>query len=106
MWINHLSLKNFRSYDELELSLEPGVTIFLGRNGEGKTNIVESLLYLAFLSSHRTANDQPLVKLGNQAAYVRAKAQNTEREILVELDRKSTRLNSSLVSESRMPSSA
>ncbi|MEI6120323.1 MAG: AAA family ATPase, partial [Actinomycetes bacterium] len=44
MWINHLSLKNFRSYEELELPLSPGVTIFLGRNGEGKTNIVESLL--------------------------------------------------------------
>jgi len=40
MWINHLSLKNFRSYDELELPLEPGVTIFLGRNGEGKQTLL------------------------------------------------------------------
>ena len=99
MWINHLSLKNFRSYDELELSLEPGVTIFLGRNGEGKTNIVESLLYLAFLSSHRTANDQPLVKLGNQAAYVRAKAQNTEREILVELEINTEKANRARINQ-------
>ncbi|MEI7541241.1 MAG: DNA replication/repair protein RecF [Actinomycetes bacterium] len=99
MWINHLSLKNFRSYDELELSLEPGVTIFLGRNGEGKTNIVESLLYLAFLSSHRTANDQPLVKLGNQSAYVRAKAQNPEREILVELEINAEKANRARINQ-------
>ena len=68
MHLNHLSLKNFRSYSELELPLTPGITIFLGRNGEGKTNIVEAILYLAFLSSHRTAGDLPLVKLGESAA--------------------------------------
>jgi DNA replication and repair protein RecF len=99
MWINHLSLKNFRSYDELELPLQPGVTIFLGRNGEGKTNIVESLLYLAFLSSHRTANDQPLVKLGNTAAYVRAKTQNDEREILVELEINAEKANRARINQ-------
>ncbi len=99
MWINHLSLKNFRSYDELELALEPGVTIFLGRNGEGKTNIVESLLYLAFLSSHRTSNDQPLVKLGNQSAYVRAKTQNAEREILVELEINAEKANRARINQ-------
>ncbi len=86
MHLSHLSLKNFRSYSELELSLNPGITIFLGRNGEGKTNIIESILYLAFLSSHRTAGDLPLVKLGETAAYLRAKIQNSEREILVELE--------------------
>jgi len=62
--LSHLSLKNFRSYSELDLPLAPGITIFLGRNGEGKTNIVESILYMAFLSSHRTSGDLPLVKLG------------------------------------------
>ncbi len=86
MHLSHLSLKNFRSYSELELSLDPGITIFLGRNGEGKTNIVESILYLAFLSSHRTSGDLPLIKLGESAAYTRAKIQEPDREILVELE--------------------
>ena len=86
MHISHLSLKNFRSYSELELSLTPGITIFIGRNGEGKTNVVESILYLAFLSSHRTAGDLPLIKLGEQAAYIRARVQHPDREILVELE--------------------
>jgi DNA replication and repair protein RecF len=99
MWINHLSLKNFRSYDELELPIEQGINIFLGRNGEGKTNIVEAILYLSFLSSHRTANDQPLVKLGNQSAYVRAKVQNSEREILVELEINSEKANRARINQ-------
>ena len=86
MHLTHLSLKNFRSYSELELPLNPGITIFLGRNGEGKTNIVESILYLAFLSSHRTPGDLPLIKLGESAAYTRAKIQRPDREILVELE--------------------
>ena len=99
MYLSHLSLKNFRSYSELELPLTPGITIFLGRNGEGKTNIVESILYLAFLSSHRTAGDQPLVKLGENAAYVRASIQNPEREILVELEINSERANRARINQ-------
>ena len=99
MWINHLSLKNFRSYEELELPLDLGVTIFLGRNGEGKTNIVESILYLAFLASHRTSNDQPLVRLGNQAAYVRARTANTEREILIELEINAEKANRARINQ-------
>jgi len=86
MHLSHLSLKNYRSYTELELPLEKGISIFIGRNGEGKTNIVEAILYLAFLSSHRTSSDQPLVQLGSSSAYVRGKVDNGEREILVELE--------------------
>ncbi len=99
MHLSHLSLKNFRSYSELELSLNPGITIFLGRNGEGKTNIVESILYLAFLSSHRTASDLPLVKLGETAAYVRSRIQNSEREILVELEINGERANKAKINQ-------
>ena len=99
MHLTHLSLKNFRSYSELELPLNPGVTVFLGRNGEGKTNIVESILYLSFLSSHRTAGDQPLVKLGENAAYIRAKTAHPEREILVELEINSDKANRARINQ-------
>ena len=53
MHLNHLSLKNFRSYSELELPLNKGITIFIGRNGEGKTNIVESILSSTKISLNR-----------------------------------------------------
>ena len=99
MHLNHLSLKNYRSYAELELPLTKGITIFIGRNGEGKTNIVESILYLAFLSSHRTSSDQPLVQLGNNAAYIRGKIDNGEREVLVELEVNTDKANRARINQ-------
>ncbi len=99
MHLSHLSLKNFRSYSDLELPLNPGITVFLGRNGEGKTNIVEAILYLSFLTSHRTSNDQPLVKLGESAAYIRAKAKHPEREVLVELEINSDKANRARINQ-------
>ena len=99
MHLSHLSLKNFRSYSELDLPLTPGITIFLGRNGEGKTNIVESILYMAFLSSHRTSGDLPLVKLGESAAYTRAKIQHPDRELLVELEINAEKANRARINQ-------
>ena len=99
MHLSLLSLKNFRSYSELELPLKPGITIFLGRNGEGKTNIVESVLYLAFLSSHRTATDQPLVQLGHNSAYVRSKIQQPDREVIAELEINADKANRARINQ-------
>ncbi len=99
MHLSHLSLKNFRSYSELELPLSPGITVFLGRNGEGKTNIVESILYLSFLTSHRTSSDQPLVKLGETSAYIRAKTNHPDREILVELEINADKANRARINQ-------
>ena len=64
LYVAHLSLHDFRSYPGLEVDLEPGVTSFVGRNGQGKTNIVEAIDYLSRLSSHRVAADLPLVRRG------------------------------------------
>jgi len=84
--ITNLNLTNYRSYSTLDLNLGGGITIFVGKNGEGKTNIAESILYLTFLNSHRASGNTPLVKLGANAAYIRAKVKYPEREILVELE--------------------
>lgn len=86
MLITNLNLTNYRSYANLELNLDPGINIFVGKNGEGKTNIAESILYLTFLNSHRASGNTPLVKLGQASAYIRAKVKYPEREILVELE--------------------
>src|SRR5918994_2018037 len=72
MYLSHLSLADFRSYAEVELPLESGVTAFVGPNGQGKTNLVEAVAYLATLASHRVAHDGPLVRLGTERAVVRA----------------------------------
>ncbi|HET9128454.1 MAG TPA: AAA family ATPase, partial [Propionibacteriaceae bacterium] len=62
MFVDHLSLSGFRSYESAEVPLGPGVTIFVGSNGQGKTNLVEAVEYLATLSSHRVSTDLPLVR--------------------------------------------
>ena len=99
MFVSHLSLTDFRSYPTLELQLEPGQNIFIGDNGEGKTNIIESIMYLALLSSHRISSDQPLVKLGTERAYIRAKIESTERTTLVELEINTNKANRAKVNQ-------
>ena len=71
MYLTRLSLTDFRSYQELSLELGPGVTTFSGLNGEGKTNLVEAVGYLATLGSHRVASDAPLIRQGAARAVVR-----------------------------------
>lgn len=85
MHVRHLSLADFRSYPTAEVALAPGVTTLLGRNGEGKTNLVEAVGYLATLGSHRVAQDAPLVRFGAEQAVVRAAVQRGGRETLLEL---------------------
>ncbi|GAA1957426.1 DNA replication/repair protein RecF [Agromyces allii] len=85
MHVVRLSLTDYRNYARAELSLGPGTTVFVGRNGQGKTNLVEAIGYLATLGSHRVSNDQALIKAGSDAAIVRALLAHAERELLVEL---------------------
>lgn len=86
MFLSYLHLTNFRSYENLELDLRPGITTFVGSNGEGKTNIIEAVGFLTYLRSHRTASDNPLVKLEHEKAYIRAKVNTGERTELLEVE--------------------
>lgn len=72
MHVAHLSLADFRSYARVEVPLDPGVTAFVGPNGQGKTNLVEAIGYLATLGSHRVATDAPLIRLGAERAVIRS----------------------------------
>jgi DNA replication and repair protein RecF len=86
MHVDHLSLRDFRSYTEAEIDLAPGVTVFVGQNGQGKTNLVEALGYAATLDSHRVANDAPLVRSGAPRAVIRAGVVGDGRRMIVELE--------------------
>ena len=85
MHVTHLSLADFRSYARVEVPLDPGVTAFVGPNGQGKTNLVEAVGYLATLGSHRVSSDAPLVRMGADRAIIRANVAQGERQ-LVELE--------------------
>lgn len=86
MYLAHLSLADFRSYASVELPLEAGVTALVGPNGQGKTNLVEAVGYLATQSSHRVAGDAPLVRNGAARAVVRGQVVRDGRSLLVELE--------------------
>jgi DNA replication and repair protein RecF len=83
--VARLSLTDFRNYRTAELSFEPGATVIVGRNGQGKTNLVEAVGYLATLGSHRVSSDQALIRAGADAAIVRALLSANGREVLLEL---------------------
>ncbi|NMD57910.1 MULTISPECIES: DNA replication/repair protein RecF [Tsukamurella] len=86
MYVRRLTLHDFRSWDDVTVDLEPGVSVFVGRNGFGKTNLVEALNYLATLGSHRVATDQPLIRVGAESASVAATVHNGGRELTAEVD--------------------
>ncbi|MCO6007313.1 DNA replication/repair protein RecF [Actinoallomurus purpureus] len=86
MYVAHLTLQDFRSYESAEIALEPGISAFLGPNGQGKTNLVEAIGYVALHGSHRVSTDAPLVRHGAQRAIVRAGIVRDERKALIELE--------------------
>lgn len=81
MYVRQLELRDFRSWPTLDLGLERGVNLIVGRNGFGKTNIVEAVGYLAHLSSHRVNHDAPLVRAGADNARISLTTVNQGREL-------------------------
>ena len=93
MHLRRLAVADFRSGEKAELDLEPGVTVLIGPNGVGKTNLVEAAGYLATLSSHRVATDAPLIRRGAEQAVVRGIVVHHGRELGLELEITAGRAN-------------
>jgi len=93
VYLAHLSLTDFRSYPQLELPLEPGVTVLVGSNGVGKTNVMEAIGYLSTLGSHRVSSDQPLLRFGTEQAFIRARLVRGEQQASVEVEINAARAN-------------
>jgi DNA replication and repair protein RecF len=103
MRLTHLSLRDFRSYAEVELPLDAGVTALIGPNGQGKTNLVEAVGFLATLGSHRVAQDAPLVRLGAPRAVVRGNVVRGDRSLLVEVEITPGKANRARVNRAPVP---
>ena len=86
MRVTHLSLADFRSYPSVDLEFAPGVTALVGPNGQGKTNLVEAIGYVATHGSHRVSADAPLVRQGTARAVVRCAVARGDRSTLVEIE--------------------
>ncbi len=85
MFVRQLELRNYRSWPQVALELRPEPTIFVGRNGFGKTNLVESVFYLTNFRSHRVSSDAVIVRSGADEAKVSATVENDGRELSIEL---------------------
>lgn len=86
MHVEHLWLKDFRSYAELDLELSGGTCAVIGPNGVGKSNLLEAVGYLALLESFRGAPTEALVRAGSAAAVVRGSVTDGAREQLIEAE--------------------
>ena len=86
MLLRRLWLTDFRSYREADVTLSGGLTAIIGENGQGKTNLLEAVGYLATLSSFRGAPTDALVRVGATSATVRAEGEREGRELLIEAE--------------------
>lgn len=100
MYLEHLSLTDFRSYAQVDLALEPGVTVLVGSNGIGKTNLMEAVGYLTTLSSHRVSSDGPLLRFGMERALIRARLVRGGQTTVLELEINASRANRGRINRS------
>jgi DNA replication and repair protein RecF len=83
--VEQLSLIDFRNYAAADVTLAAGPNVFVGRNGQGKTNLAEAIAFFATLGSHRVSSDAPMVREGADAAIIRARLAHDERRVLLEV---------------------
>jgi DNA replication and repair protein RecF len=98
-----LQVSDFRSYRAADLVLEPGVTALVGPNGQGKTNLIEALGYLATLGSHRVAHDAPLVRMGAPSAVIRGAVVRDGRDTVLEVEITPGAANRARIGGSQVP---
>jgi DNA replication and repair protein RecF len=100
VYVRHLGLRDFRSWAQADLELEPGRTVFVGPNGFGKTNLVEALWFTTTLGSHRVGTDAPLIRSGTTRAVVSTIVVNEGRECAVDLEIAAGRANKARLNRS------
>lgn len=102
MHVTSLGLEDFRSYERADVTLTPGVSVFVGRNGQGKTNLVEAIGYVATHASHRVSNDAPLVRSGATKAIIRCGIHHDGRDALIELEINPGKANRARINKSNV----
>lgn len=100
MRVTHLSLTDFRNYAKAEVPFGAGANLIVGRNGQGKTNLVEALGFLSTLSSHRVSQTGAMVRSGQEAAIIRARLEHNGRDILAEVQINRSGLNRAQINRS------
>jgi DNA replication and repair protein RecF len=86
MRLERLEVVDFRNHDGAGVDLPGGVSVLVGANGVGKTNLLEAIGYLATLGSHRVGQDASLVRAGATSAVIRAAVLRAGRRLLVDVE--------------------
>jgi DNA replication and repair protein RecF len=86
MRLERLEVVDFRNHDAAAVELPAGVSVLVGPNGVGKTNLLEAVGYLATLGSHRVGQDASLIRAGATAAVIRAAVRRAGRRLLVDVE--------------------
>jgi DNA replication and repair protein RecF len=98
--VTHLGLSDFRNYTTVDVGMVTGANVFVGSNGQGKTNLVEALGFLSTLGSHRVSSDHAMIRQGQDAAIVRARLEHGDRQILAEVQINRTGANRAQINRS------
>lgn len=97
MYLEKLELKHFRNYEDVNVAFSPQVNVLIGKNAQGKTNLLESIYVLAMARSHRTSNDREMVTFKKDAALIRGEVYqrlgNTKLELLISRKGKKAKVN-------------
>ena len=104
-YVRHVALVDMRNYAELDVELGPGTHVLVGANGQGKTNLIEAVVYLSTLSSHRVASDVPLIRHGADRAIIRADVVRDDRSLLVEIELTPGKANRARINRNPVPRS-
>lgn len=94
MMLSQISLHNYRNYERAEVLFGQGIQLLTGKNAQGKTNLLEAILYLSTTRSHRTKDDQDLIKQGSDAFFMKGLIQkeNRKQELRVAVNTKGKNL--------------
>ncbi|MEO0024344.1 MAG: hypothetical protein RL196_785 [Actinomycetota bacterium] len=103
MYLKRLELAKFRNYQAAYVEFDRGINLLVGKNGQGKTNLVEAIRYLSVLKSHRVAGYLALINENSDSALIRAMAVVDEREALVEVELNRGSNNRARVNRSDLP---
>ena len=102
MQLKNLKIKNFRNYDDLKLELSDGINIIYGDNGQGKTNLLESIYVLSFTKSHRSFIDNTLIKNEKNNAIIKGTLVNGlsyDLEIIIEKNKKQIKMDGNVINK-------
>src|SRR5689334_8146244 len=87
MYLSHLTLSNYRNYEQLELSLGQGLFVFYGENAQGKTNLLEAVSMLATATSFHASSDREVVnwRASDHVSHLKGRISRPEDDVQVEV---------------------